>query len=191
MIPPPSSSASSPGCRSMAGMCRAPAPSRSTAAAAANALKRMIAKARAASAEGRLIAIFPEGTRTAVGARQPYHPGVAALYTQLGLPLVPVAVNSGPLLGPPQLRQEARPHRRRDPAADRTGPRAARGDGGARNADRGDDGPPRRRRRFALGAGRGRPDRFHRSNSLGGRTMVNRCGQPLRLSLWKAVKTHE
>jgi 1-acyl-sn-glycerol-3-phosphate acyltransferase len=55
----------------------------------------MIAKARAAAAEGRLIAIFPEGTRTAVGARAPYHPGVAALYTQLGLPLVPVAVNSG------------------------------------------------------------------------------------------------
>ncbi|MBV8652401.1 MAG: 1-acyl-sn-glycerol-3-phosphate acyltransferase [Alphaproteobacteria bacterium] len=61
----------------------------------ASALKRMIAKARAAAAEGRLIAIFPEGTRTAVGARAPYHPGVAALYTQLGLPLVPVAVNSG------------------------------------------------------------------------------------------------
>jgi 1-acyl-sn-glycerol-3-phosphate acyltransferase len=61
----------------------------------ASALKRMIARAAAAAAEGRLIAIFPEGTRTAVGARQPYHPGVAALYTQLGLPLVPVAVNSG------------------------------------------------------------------------------------------------
>jgi 1-acyl-sn-glycerol-3-phosphate acyltransferase len=61
----------------------------------ASALKRMIASARVAAADGRLIAIFPEGTRTAVGARQPYHPGVAALYTQLGLPLVPVAVNSG------------------------------------------------------------------------------------------------
>lgn len=63
--------------------------------AGAAALKRMLARARKAVAEGRPIAIFPEGTRTAVGARRPYHPGVAALYTQLGIPLVPVAVNSG------------------------------------------------------------------------------------------------
>src|SRR5207253_154167 len=61
----------------------------------AKALKRMIAQARKAAAAGRPIAIFPEGTRTAVGARPPSHPGVAALYTQLALPLVPVAVNSG------------------------------------------------------------------------------------------------
>ncbi len=63
--------------------------------AGASALKRMLARARKAAASGRPIAIFPEGTRTAVGARRPYHPGVAALYTQLNLPLVPVAVNSG------------------------------------------------------------------------------------------------
>lgn len=61
----------------------------------AGALKRMLASARDAIDHGRRIAIFPEGTRTAVGAKQPYHPGVAALYGQLGLPLVPVAVNSG------------------------------------------------------------------------------------------------
>ena len=48
-----------------------------------------------AAALGRPIVIFPEGTRTAPGTRRPYHPGVAALYRQLGLPLVPVAVNSG------------------------------------------------------------------------------------------------
>jgi 1-acyl-sn-glycerol-3-phosphate acyltransferase len=59
------------------------------------ALKRMLGHAARAASEGRRIAIFPEGTRTAVGDRQPYHPGVAALYGQLGLPLVPVAVNSG------------------------------------------------------------------------------------------------
>src|SRR3546814_16065534 len=29
------------------------------------------------------------------GARRPYHPGVAALYGQLDLPVVPVALNSG------------------------------------------------------------------------------------------------
>ena len=61
----------------------------------AGALKRMVSRARKAAAAGRPIAIFPEGTRTAVGAKRPYHPGVAAFYTQLGLPLLPVAVNSG------------------------------------------------------------------------------------------------
>lgn len=63
--------------------------------AGASALKHMLVRARRAAAEDRPIAIFPEGTRTAVGARLPYHPGVAALYTQLNIPLVPVAVNSG------------------------------------------------------------------------------------------------
>jgi 1-acyl-sn-glycerol-3-phosphate acyltransferase len=63
--------------------------------AGAAALRRMIEPAKAAAAEGRPIAIFPEGTRTAVGSRLPYQPGVAALYRQLDLPLVPVAVNSG------------------------------------------------------------------------------------------------
>ena len=61
----------------------------------AGALKRMIAAARQTVAEGRHIVIFPEGTRIAVGERVPYHPGVAALYTQLKVPVVPVALNSG------------------------------------------------------------------------------------------------
>jgi 1-acyl-sn-glycerol-3-phosphate acyltransferase len=61
----------------------------------AASLKRMVARAAAASVEGRLIAIFPEGTRAAVDEHLPYHPGVAALYGQLELPLIPVAVNSG------------------------------------------------------------------------------------------------
>jgi 1-acyl-sn-glycerol-3-phosphate acyltransferase len=67
--------------------------------AGASALKHMLARARRAAAEDRPIAIFPEGTRTAVGARLSYHPGVAALYTQLNIPLVPVAVNSGVFWG--------------------------------------------------------------------------------------------
>ncbi len=61
----------------------------------AKALRQMTAKARRAAAERRPIAIFPEGTRTPVGAHQPYQPGVAALYMQLGVPIVPVALNSG------------------------------------------------------------------------------------------------
>lgn len=63
--------------------------------AGAKALRPMVAAARSAVAEGRPIAIIPEGTRTPIGAHQSYHPGVAALYTQLGLGLVPVALNSG------------------------------------------------------------------------------------------------
>src|SRR3546814_8505429 len=42
-----------------------------------------------------LIVIFPEGTRVAPDQHRPYQPGVAALYGQLGLPVVPVALNSG------------------------------------------------------------------------------------------------
>lgn len=60
-----------------------------------SALKRMLKAARAAVAQGRSILIYPEGTRTPPGERRPYHPGVAALYGDLGLPVVPVALNSG------------------------------------------------------------------------------------------------
>jgi 1-acyl-sn-glycerol-3-phosphate acyltransferase len=63
--------------------------------AGAAALRRMVAAARGPARAGRQIVIFPEGTRTAVGTRLPYQPGVAALYRQLDLPLVPVAVSSG------------------------------------------------------------------------------------------------
>ena len=61
----------------------------------ASALKRMIAAARDTIGNGRHIIIFPEGTRVAPGERRPYHPGVGALYRQLGVPVVPVALNSG------------------------------------------------------------------------------------------------
>jgi 1-acyl-sn-glycerol-3-phosphate acyltransferase len=61
----------------------------------AAALKRMAADARDRASAGRPILIFPEGTRVAPGHRRPYQPGAAALYTALGLPVVPVALNSG------------------------------------------------------------------------------------------------
>lgn len=67
--------------------------------AGASAIKRLVAGGARAVAMGRIIVIFPEGTRTALGARRPYQPGAAALYVQLGLPLVPVAVNSGAFWG--------------------------------------------------------------------------------------------
>src|SRR5262245_36549625 len=59
------------------------------------ALKRMLKAARAAVAQGRSILIYPEGTRTPPGERRAYQPGVAALYGDLGIPVVPVALNSG------------------------------------------------------------------------------------------------
>lgn len=61
--------------------------------AGVKALRPMVAAARSAMAEGRPVAIFPEGTP--VGSRGSYQPGVAALYMQLGVPVVPVALNSG------------------------------------------------------------------------------------------------
>ena len=61
----------------------------------ASALRDMIGQAKQRTVQGRPLLIFPEGTRTAPGERRPYHPGVAALYGQLGLPVVPVALNSG------------------------------------------------------------------------------------------------
>jgi 1-acyl-sn-glycerol-3-phosphate acyltransferase len=62
------------------------------------ALRRMIGAAKRAIAAGRPVVIFPQGTRTAPGSRvedAPYQPGIAALYRELGVPLVPAAVNSG------------------------------------------------------------------------------------------------
>jgi len=64
-------------------------------AAGPAALRSILRDARRALDAGRPILIFPEGTRTAIGAELPYQPGVAALYTQLKVPVVPVALNSG------------------------------------------------------------------------------------------------
>ena len=60
-----------------------------------SALKAMLRAARSRAAEGRQILIFPEGTRTAPGAAADYKPGVVALYEGLGIPCVPIALNSG------------------------------------------------------------------------------------------------
>jgi 1-acyl-sn-glycerol-3-phosphate acyltransferase len=59
------------------------------------ALVEMNARAREAVAEGRQILIFPEGTRRPPGANPAYKFGVAHLYSNLGVPCLPVAVNSG------------------------------------------------------------------------------------------------
>ncbi len=61
------------------------------------ALRHMLSAARRLSAEGRPLAIFPEGTRVPHGTRPELKSGFAGLYKMLGLPVVAVAVNSGPL----------------------------------------------------------------------------------------------
>ena len=63
--------------------------------AGAKALREMLAAGKAAAAEGRPVVIFPEGTRTPVGERPKLRAGFAGLYRALGLPVVPVAVDSG------------------------------------------------------------------------------------------------
>lgn len=55
----------------------------------------MTARAREELGRSRQIVIFPEGTRRPPGAEPHYLPGVARLYTETGLPCVPVALNSG------------------------------------------------------------------------------------------------
>ncbi len=67
--------------------------------AGASALKTMLREAGKALEGGRPVIIFPEGTRTAPGARRSYHPGVAALYRQLDAAVVPIALNSGVFWG--------------------------------------------------------------------------------------------
>jgi len=66
----------------------------------AKALRAMVSEARAYAATGRPLAIFPEGTRVPHGERPPLQAGFAGLYKMLGLPVVPVAVNSGRLYQP-------------------------------------------------------------------------------------------
>ena len=61
----------------------------------AKALRQLLADARRQIAGRRQIVIFPEGTRTAPGQSQPYKPGVAALYRDLGVACTPLATNSG------------------------------------------------------------------------------------------------
>jgi 1-acyl-sn-glycerol-3-phosphate acyltransferase len=62
---------------------------------AAAALKQMLGDAKTCVAAERQVIIFPEGTRQAPGAAPDYKPGYIALYEGLGVPVVPLALNSG------------------------------------------------------------------------------------------------
>ena len=61
------------------------------------ALKSMIRQARARSAEGRPVFIFPEGTRVPYGSSPPLKAGLYGIYAGLNVPVVPVAHDAGRL----------------------------------------------------------------------------------------------
>jgi 1-acyl-sn-glycerol-3-phosphate acyltransferase len=67
--------------------------------AGASALRNMLKEGKKAIEQGRPVAIFPEGTRVPHGKRPELRPGFAGLYRALGLPVVPVAHDSGKLWG--------------------------------------------------------------------------------------------
>ncbi len=61
----------------------------------AAAMRSMIEGAKSCIAENRTIVIFPQGTRLGIGKWRPYRSGVAVLYEQLQVPMLPVAHNAG------------------------------------------------------------------------------------------------
>lgn len=63
--------------------------------AGGSAIASLVKGGRHAADQGRPIVIFPQGTRVLPGRHRPYKVGVAALYEELGLPVVPMALNSG------------------------------------------------------------------------------------------------
>ncbi len=67
--------------------------------AGAGALRLLLGETARVAAQGRQIVIFPQGTRVAPGETVPLQPGVAAIARQTGLPVIPVALDSGRLWG--------------------------------------------------------------------------------------------
>jgi 1-acyl-sn-glycerol-3-phosphate acyltransferase len=63
------------------------------------ALRKLRDDAVAARDSGRSLLIFPQGTRVAPGMDHKYEIGVFALYEATGLPVVPIALNSGRVWG--------------------------------------------------------------------------------------------
>ena len=60
-----------------------------------DAFEQVVSQGQAKLAQGRWIIMFPEGTRTAVGAAGRYKSGGSRLAVRTGAPVVPIAVNSG------------------------------------------------------------------------------------------------
>jgi 1-acyl-sn-glycerol-3-phosphate acyltransferase len=63
----------------------------------AAAVRLMLQAGKAAIADGRPIILFPEGSRIPHGDAPPLKAGMAGLYRLLGLPVLPIALDSGRL----------------------------------------------------------------------------------------------
>jgi len=61
----------------------------------ATELRKMMRAAANARKARRRVLIFPEGTRVAPGTQPELRPGFAGLYRQLGVPVIPIALDSG------------------------------------------------------------------------------------------------
>ena len=75
--------------------------------AGGSAIRALLRGGARAKKAGRQIVIFPEGTRAEPGIPLPLHPGVAALATHTGLPIVPVMTDSGRCWGKRAFRKRA------------------------------------------------------------------------------------
>jgi 1-acyl-sn-glycerol-3-phosphate acyltransferase len=67
--------------------------------AGAKALRALVENGKQALVSGRPVIIYPEGTRVRVGETPKLRSGFVALYRTLGLPVLPVATDSGRLWG--------------------------------------------------------------------------------------------
>lgn len=63
--------------------------------AGGSAMRRMLDKTKKHLAEGLNLVIFPEGTRVAPNAPTRCAPGIAFLYANCNVPVIPVALNTG------------------------------------------------------------------------------------------------
>lgn len=62
---------------------------------AQQAITSIIRGAKKMKEQGRPLVIFPQGTRVPVGEKRPYKFGLAKVYEESGMPIVPMALNSG------------------------------------------------------------------------------------------------
>ncbi len=73
----------------------------------ARTMRQMLKKVSERLNDGMNLIIFPEGTRVAPGMKKPFSPGVALLYEQCQVPVVPVALNTGYAWPKNQIRKNA------------------------------------------------------------------------------------
>jgi 1-acyl-sn-glycerol-3-phosphate acyltransferase len=74
--------------------------------AGGGAIRTLMREADRAVREGRQIVIFPEGTRSEPGSPLALQPGILALASRTGLPVIPVATDSGLCWGRRSFRKQ-------------------------------------------------------------------------------------